>query len=360
LNGAARAWLDALGLEPRLPDVRFLEDLFHVFQRRVAYETLTRAAGNPAAFDAEAFAAEWAEEERGLTGEERARAFAWLASEIGFDVALEESLCSRPWTTPEPGVERLGAGAGGFSSKVNGPEAHRSVIATIEGRRILADAALPLPVLVPLDMPPMEIPTGFGTLSAVDGPSVTCDARGEVAELLRLLLAPHPNPFPLEELRRPSPDASPTPFALRVLDDRVLHWAGGVMTILDAWSVLTYPLAGAERAAFESLFALNLDGVELPAVPASDIVPVLTVFHTAPLSPEEVRRGLERAERPASDLIAPPEAVIEAIPGGSRIARSARFLARVPAAGPGESVRRTLVFHLAMDLLRLGENGAAG
>ncbi|MEO8056106.1 MAG: hypothetical protein ABI768_13190, partial [Acidobacteriota bacterium] len=148
--------------------------------------------------------------------------------------------------------------------------------------------------------------------------------------------------------------APAAPFATRVLDDRVLHWAGGVMTILDAWSVLRYPLAGTERAALESLFALNLEGVELPAVPAADIAPVLTVFHTVPLPPEEVHRGLARAERPSSDLVAPPEALIQAVPGGSRIARTARFLAPVPAAGPGESVRKTLVFHLAMDLLGLG------
>lgn len=132
------------------------------------------------------------------------------------------------------------------------------------------------------------------------------------------------------------------------------------MTILDAWSVLRYPLAGTERAALESLFALNLEGVELPAVPAAEIAPVLTVFHAVPLPPEEVGRELERAGRPASDLVAPPEAFFEAVPGGSRVARSARFRAPVPAAGPGESVRKTLVFHLAMDLLRLGEARETG
>jgi hypothetical protein len=126
------------------------------------------------------------------------------------------------------------------------------------------------------------------------------------------------------------------------------------MTILDAWSVLRYPLAGTERAALESLFALNLEGVDLPAVPAAALEPALTVFHAVSLPPEDVRRGLERAERPASDLVAPPVAFVEAVPGGSRVARSARFLAPVPAAGPGESVRKTLVFHLAMDLLGLG------
>ncbi|HEY3348313.1 MAG TPA: hypothetical protein VGM13_00885 [Thermoanaerobaculia bacterium] len=350
-SAAARAWLEALGLEPRLPDTRFLEDLFHVFQRRVACETLTRPAGEAAAFDAEAFAAEWTEEERGLTGEERAKAFAWLAGEVGFDVTPEESLCSRPWAGAERDEAPRGNGPAGFSLKVNGPEAHRAVIARVEGRRFLADAGFPMPVLLPLQLPSKEIPSSFGTLSVASvvvggGFRVSCDARGEVAELLRLGTR--------AEARAGGARAPAAPFALRVLDDRVLHWEDGVMTILDAWSVLRYPLAAAERAAFESLFALNLEGVELPAGPAAALEPALTVFHAVPLPPEDVRRGLARAARPASDLVAPPEAFIEAVPGGSRVARSARFLAPVPAAGPGESVRKTLVFHLAMDLLGLG------
>ncbi len=247
--------------------------------------------------------------------------------------------------------------AGGFSLKVNAAEPHRALIARVEGRRLLADAGFPLPVLIPLQLPLKEIPSSFGTLTvaaAEDGGEgsgdlrVTCDARGEVAELLRL--------GPGEGGVGARADA--TPSATRVLEDRVLHWSGGVMTVLDAWSVLRYPLAGTEQAAFEALFALNLEGVDLPAVPAGEFAPALTVFHTVPLPPEDVQRGLAGADRPSSDLVAAPEATIRAVPGGSLVARSARFLAPVPATGPGESVRKTLVFHLAMDLLRLG--AAAG
>ncbi len=143
-------------------------------------------------FDAEAFAAEWPEEERGLSGEERARAFAWLAGELGFDVTLEESLCFRPWVSAERDESRPGRGDGGFSSKVNGPEAHLPVVARVESRRILADAGFPLPFLIPLQLPSKEIPSSFGGLSFEPGEGegggwrVTCDARGEVAELLRL------------------------------------------------------------------------------------------------------------------------------------------------------------------------------
>ena len=212
---AARAWLEALGLEVRLPDARFLEDLFFTFQRRVAYETLTRPAGDAERFAPEAFAAEWPDEERGLTGEERALAFAWLAREIGFTGEVVDSICSRPWTSGSRDGLRPGGGDGGFSSKVNGGEAYRSVVAILDGRRILADAGFPLPVLVPLDANPFEVPTGFGTVTvekAEDGGRrrVTCDARGEVTDLLRLAPAPLPNPLSLEKIGRPSPDAPPT------------------------------------------------------------------------------------------------------------------------------------------------------
>jgi hypothetical protein len=365
---AARAWLEALGLEGRLPDARFLEDVFLRFQRRVAYETLTRPAGEAAGFDPEAFAAEWPGEERGLTGEERARAFAWLAGELGFEVALEEALCFRPWATAERDEGRWSDGEGGLSSKANGPAAHRSVVATVGGRRLLVDAGFPLPVPIPLHVPSNEISSSFGTLSLEPGEGegggirVTCDARGEVAELLRLRPARHPGPVPPEETPGPSPAVFPAqgsggsefPFALRVLDDRVLHWADGRMTILDGWSALTYPLAGDERRAFESLFALNLDGIELPRVPAAEEPAVLTVFHSLALPPEEARQALVLAEPPAS-LVASRTIDVAPARGGSRLSARAVLAGVVPQEGPGESVRRTLVFHLAMELLGAGE-----
>ncbi len=126
------------------------------------------------------------------------------------------------------------------------------------------------------------------------------------------------------------------------------------MTVLDAWSVLRYPLAGTERAAFEALFALNLEGIDLPRVAAAGVAPALTVFHAVALPPEEVRRGLDRAAPAPSSLVASRNVDVEAVPGGSRIALTARLGGPVPPAGPGESVRKTLVFHLAMELLGLG------
>src|SRR5271169_4526958 len=158
------AILEALSFERRPKDARAFEDLFLRFQRRVACETLTRPAGDPQAFDAERFFAEWVEEETGLAGEERARAFEWLAVNCGFDLTAVRGACRRPWEEDAPRRDELrpGRGDGGLSSKVKGAGAHRAVIATIEGRRILADAAFPTPVLLPLDPPLREIPTGFG------------------------------------------------------------------------------------------------------------------------------------------------------------------------------------------------------
>ncbi|MFI5198660.1 MAG: arylamine N-acetyltransferase [Thermoanaerobaculia bacterium] len=343
------AVLDALGLERRPPDGRFFEDVFLRFQRRIGCETLTRPAEDPQAFDAERFFAEWADEEWGLVGEERARAFEWLAREIGFDVSLAEGTCVHPWAAPER------------------YEVHRAVLVSIEGRHILADAAFPLPVLLSLDPPAREIPTGFGMLSVArpDGSDkirVTCDGRGEVAELLSLLLAPAERSFPFEEICRPSPGAkaqhdakgSRTSFALRLLDDRVLFWSAGRMTILDAWSRLEYALPASERSAIEKLFALELGDVVLPREADEDPAKsaTLSVFHLSPVAADKARTRIAR-ETPPYSLVASRELRIEESGAGSRLGIHATLAEPVPPAGPGEAVRKTLVFHLVSELFEL-------
>jgi len=360
--------LEALGLERRPPDTRFFEDLFLRFQRRVATETLTRPAGNPGAFDAEAFVGNWVEEERGLVGEERARAFAWLAGQLGFACEVESSFCFRPWETVELDEQRWSEGADGFSLKGNGAAMHRAVIAAIAGRRILADAGYPLPVLLPLDAAAREFPTGFGTLSvhrAEDesaGFRVLCDARGAETELLRLKPSCAGSPVPLEELCGPLPGASPrlgaggskSAFALRVLDDRVLFWRRGRMTILDAWSLLEYPLPASERVAIEKIFALELEGVVLPEEPAGEAAEpaTLSVFHLSPVAPLEARERVGRNPFPLILVSSREERVEEDASGGSRVTIRAT-LADVPPAGPGEAVRKTIVFHLVSEIFAL-------
>ncbi|HEX7528288.1 MAG TPA: hypothetical protein VF425_04210, partial [Thermoanaerobaculia bacterium] len=256
--------------------------------------------------------------------------------------------------------------AGGFSSKVNGAVAHRAVIASIGGRRILADAGFPLPVLLSVDAPAREIPTGFGTLT-LESPAgsddfrVTCDARGEETELIRLEPAPPSLSLPLEEISRAlqgvSPrhdaDGSADAFALRVLDDRVLYWRAGRMTILDAWSRLEYPLPASERAAIEKIFALDLEGISLPEDPRTEAPgrATLSVFHWSPVAPPEARQRAGRDAHPLV-LVSSREERVEAAPGGSLITIRAT-LADVPPAGPGEAVRKTLVFHLVSELFEL-------
>jgi hypothetical protein len=358
------AVLDALGLERRPPDARFFEDVFLRFQRRIACETLTRPAGDPKAFDAEGFFAEWVEEERGLAGEERARAFEWLARALGFDVSLAEGACAHPWEAARRDDECRGAGQGGSSSKVNDIAAvHRAVVASTEGRRILADAGFPLPVLLPLDPPAREIPTGFGNLSSAVAPEgsilVTCDARGEVAELLRIFPAPTASFIPLEELSRTSPGASARHendevFALRLLEDRVLFWSAGRMTILDAWSRLEYALPASERTAIEKLFVLELGDVVLPREADEDPEEpaTLSVFHISPVATDDARRRSVR-ERPAYSLVASRELRVEESGAGSRLSIHATLAGPVPPAGPGEAVRKTLVFHLVSELFEV-------
>jgi len=325
----ADAILEALALERRPPTLRFFEDLFLRFQRRIATETLTRSGGTPQAFEAGRFFSEWVEEERGLVGEERARAFEWLAVNCGFDAKAVRGECRRPWE--------------------DGAEAHRTVVAAIEDRRILADAAFPLPVLLPLDPPAQEIPTGMGSLSATIAPDdsvrVTCDGRGEVTELLRIALTQ-----PVDE----TPHGARRAFALRLLDDRVLFWRAGRMTVLDAWSRLEYPLPASERAALEKLFAIELEGVSLPEPHEKDpsAPATLTVFHRSPIPKDEARGRLAQGGPPLS-LIASREVRIEDSGTGSRITIEATFAKPVPPAGPGEAVRKTLVFHLVAGLFDL-------
>ena len=364
----ADAILEALSLERRPQELRFFEDLFLRFQRRVATETLTRPAGDPQDFAAAGFLADWVEEERGLVGEERAQAFEWLARELGFDVSLAEGGCVRPWEAARRDDEGRGSGEGGFSSKVNVAVAHRAVVGVIEGRRILADAGFPLPVLLPLDPPAQEIPTGFGTLSVArpggsDETRVTCDGRGEVTELLRLAGAPPSLPLSLEEISRTPPvDETPhdargskTSFALRVLDDRVLFWRAGRMTVLDAWSRLEYPLPVSERAALEKLFAIELEGVSLPEESreeSSSAPATLSVFHLSPIPADEARGRVARGGLPLS-LVASRQTRVEESGEGSRITIEATLKGPVPPAGPGEAVRKTLVFHLVSELFEL-------
>jgi hypothetical protein len=191
---------------------------------------------------------------------------------------------------------------------------------------------------------------------------VTCEGRGEVSGLLELLPAPAASSLPLEEICTRSPGAgaqldatgSKTTFALRLLDDRVLYWSAGRMTILDAWSRLEYPLPSSSRAALEKIFALELEGVafpeeahETPSAPAR-----LCVFHESPVSADEARRRVAR-DAPALSLVVSRETRVEEAGAGSRITIEAALAPSLPPQGLTEAVRKTLVFHLISELFEL-------
>jgi hypothetical protein len=343
---AAREFLEALGLEPRLPDARFFEDLFLRFQKRVAYETLTQARNADArGGDPEEFLECWSDEEPGLVGIERTLVFLRLSRDLGFDVRLVRGTCRRPFVE-EPHSSRVEAG---------GSDEHAAIVASLGGREVLADLAYPLPVLLPLDPAVHQIPSPWGKLAVKDERTtviVEVDGQGALTEAIRLERAPAEEHLPVEARFPGLSPFFPGPSALRLHDDRVLYWSRGTMTVLDAWSRLTYPLAFSEKKTLEALFGLNLQGVDHPAAAAADRPPVLTVYHESPLSPEDVRRGLS-AETAELSLVARRELFVEPTREGSRIVLRATLSKRVPPAGPGEAVRKTLVFHLASRLLAL-------
>jgi hypothetical protein len=180
-----------------------------------------------------------------------------------------------------------------------------------------------------------------------------------VAELLRFLPAQTASTLPLEGLSRTPPGASARHendevFALRLLDDRVLFWRAGRMTVLDAWSRLEYALPASERSAIEKLFALELGDVDLPREADEDAAKpaTLSVFHMSPVAADEARSWIAR-ETLRYSLVASRELRIEESGAGSRLGIHATLAGPVPPAGPGEAVRKTLVFHLVSELFEL-------
>jgi hypothetical protein len=127
------------------------------------------------------------------------------------------------------------------------------------------------------------------------------------------------------------------------------------MTVLDAWSRLEYPLPVSERAALEKLFAIELEGVSLPEESreeSSSAPATLSVFHLSPIPADEARGRVARGGLPLS-LVASRQTRVEESGEGSRITIEATLKGPVPPAGPGEAVRKTLVFHLVSELFEL-------
>ena len=74
-----------------------------------------------------------------------------------------------------------------------------------------------------------------------------------------------------------------------------------------------------------------------------------------PMAPEDARERLGHEALPLI-LVTSREERVEEAPGGSLITIRAT-LAEVPPAGPGEAVRKTLVFHLVSELFERARGG---
>jgi hypothetical protein len=76
------------------------------------------------------------------------------------------------------------------------------------------------------------------------------------------------------------------------------------------------------------------------------------VFHLSPIGVDEARSRAVHDGPPLS-LVASRQVQVEASGEGSRITVTATLGKPVPPAGPGEAVRKTLVFHLVAGLFDL-------
>jgi hypothetical protein len=376
LSDAAKELLDFLGLSADTRSPRAFEDLFLRFQARVPYETLSQTRRGE--LEPEALFIAFLEEGGGSAGEERARAFAALAEALGYDVR---------------GVQGEARAGGAWRP-------HSALVARLGPSDALADAAYPLPVLLPIGSAE-EIPTAYGKLSLArsgEELSVVFEGRGEREERIRLGMEPREG-----GVAEPTLDAR----LVRVLDDRVLTLQGGALVVEDAWSRLETPYDAAANAdALKTLFAredLSREELALLPPPASGSA-TLRVFDRGEADAGALRarlaspRGLlsllapgtraeetteepagwtwrlveedgtaraERVLRTASGLeVVPldPEAelsrrvyAIEPRPWGAHLSLTVTLAREVPPLLLGESVRKTLVFHLASELLALSK-----
>jgi hypothetical protein len=305
-----------------------LEDLFVRFQAQVPYQPAERPRSP------EEFLRAFVEAETGSAGDERARAFFALARALSLPVEVRAARARTGW--------------------------RRVALARPDGRLLLVDPGFPLPCLVPLDRPGEEIPTGHGTLRpSCEGGRyrLAIEARGRSVEAVRL------DPGEEGALEPPgAPAAEPGPRErLRLLDDRLLRWRDGRLEVTDGWSRLTHPLGGGEREILEALFRVPCG--DLDATPPDGAEAALSVYDLSPLPKASLEeRILRLAAGPArapggrdeGTALRTREWRLEEAEGGTRVRLSSR-LDGVPPRGPAESLRKTLVFLLASELLDLSK-----
>lgn len=371
LSAGEEAFLEHLGLEPGAPAPRLFEDLFLRFVARVPDETLFPHGGpHPNELIASVL-----DNGTGLAGLERTRVLFAIGGNLGYDVR------------PVLGEKRDEEGRA---------EPHVALLARLENRNFLADLALPLPVLLPLDARGSGIPTAFGRLFVRDAGqevSLVLEGQGRRREVLRVDLAGDGGAARTAlDVREESGRR-----LARVLSDRALLWRAGALRVSDPWSRLEHALS--ERDALEALFGLSLEGATLESV---ERAPGLTVFDATGLAAAQLRARLEtpaallrlqppgcaiegvqseddgwtwtlvdeRGRRSERVRPEPDGALVEDLSGtspfrsrrfrvaeeaaGTRLTLEAALSKPVPPRGLTESVRKTLVFHLTAELLALG------
>lgn len=390
--------LDLLGIElpgagsaRGAPPGQLFEDLFLRFQARVPF----REGAGP--LSPEELLSRWAAAGEGGGPSSRTGALLVLARALGFEVepvAVRSDAHGAPAPVVRPVLlARLGPAGG--------------------GRRVVADAGLPMPGLLPLDGPPVDgFPTGYGRVRAEvrdREATLTLAAFGGEEELWRSDLAPMPVPsFPPDPTEEPG-EAGPRLF--RLLDDRVLRWEGGRLRVDDAWGRLDIPFAPG-RTVLEELFAQPLaDGDGEAAARKGGGAPTLTVRegrdgdaarirallsspegHAALLPPGLVARGTEpsgdgwswtlatedgafvRRERVRTGAGEPLATVatvetiegtgpfsvrrytVEERPGAWRVLLAAELAGEIPPRGLAEGTRKALAFALVSEILALPED----
>ena len=319
---------EALGLDSAEPGGPFLEELFVRFQQEVPYQRTATAES------AERALARFLENGTGIDGDGRTGVFLALAEALGLEVA------------PAVGVSPCGA-------------RHALGLASFEGRELLVDPSFPLPCLVPLHLSGRPLRTGYGDLSVegADGDrSIVLETRERSRILYRL-----PSGAACEPLDAPPRAAGGWGLAegelFRLLDDRLCRWREGTLEVLDRWSRLRVPLPGRETALLGALFHQPVQG--LGETPPSAPPATLDVYESSALTPEELRQRCEEGPAAPQGLLAGATSPVVSraftfAPGdhGTRARLSATLAATFQGA-VSESHRKTLVFHLATELLDL-------
>jgi N-acetyltransferase len=396
VSGSFLRFLEALGLSAERPNPRFFEELFLRFSLRFPFESLTRRERGrtpEAVFD------DFVEAGTGSVGFERARAFLALGRALGYDIRALRG-------------ERIGRASTGDSAGPRLP--HAGLLVDLDGREFLLDPALPIPILLPLEPAGTELPSPAGGISlarADGGLRLAVNARGRARERARFELARAPENL-LEELGRAEEEAGPPHEALRFHDDRLLRYRDGKIEVLDRWSRLEYTVATGLPEILDQLFLISIETL-LPDAPLEPLDPraasgtgTLWAYDSSDLPVEVLKARLASPEslirlNPAgtcfdelrtredgwswrltdeADVTLRKERIrrtrdgvsIETLAGESPIARRSfqlepegagtrvtlrAVLSRpVPPRGLTESVRKTLVFHLASELLALSRD----